>query len=228
MKRLVFAGFAVLLGLCVGAQAIDRDARMIDTFSLNLADQDDIDSIGASLWGEAAFVPSTDWAILFGIDYAEVSPDFEHNIESWGLGIGLKYYILPVTSISGVGTYTRYDLETEDAQDKDAKAAIVTLKQRLISADAPVCPFLKGSLTWRNRSTFSEAEPQPEEDSYSEVLLTLGGGAEFEMRKDFTFVFDAGYIIADESSDSNEDLDGFAISIGMQYYWGPYVARPFD
>ncbi|MDA0577336.1 MAG: outer membrane beta-barrel protein [Verrucomicrobia bacterium] len=218
MKRFGLTMLAVFLGCCSGARAIDRDARLIDTVSLNLADLNDADSIGGTLWGETAVnVERQDWAILFGGGYEEVSPDNASNIEGWTLGIGLKYYLLPVTSISGVGTYTRYDQDGND--DKDAKAATLTVKQRLLPAEDPLSPFVKGALTWRDRSTFSEAEPGAERDSYSEALLTVSGGAEFEMADNFTFIFEAGYVIADESNDQLEDLDGLVATIAMQYYF---------
>ena len=62
--------------------------------------------------------------------------------------------------------------------------------------------------------------PDAEADSLSEVLLIVGGGVEFEMRSNFTFVFEGGYVIADESNDGGEDLDGFQGSVAMQYYFG--------
>ncbi|MCE9614418.1 MAG: hypothetical protein K8T26_09090 [Lentisphaerae bacterium] len=218
MKKAGLAGLAILLGMCVGAYAIDRDARMIDTVSLNLASLNDADSIGGSLWGETATaVERQDWAILFGGGYDEISPDGADNIEAYTIGIGLKYYLLPVTSASAVGTYTRYN--QGDLEDKDAKAATVSLKQRLTPAEDAFAPFVRGALTWRNRSTFSSALPQPEEDSFSEVLLAVTAGIEFEMRSDFTFIFEGGYQEADESNDNTEDLDGILGSVSMQYYW---------
>jgi hypothetical protein len=218
MNKALLAGLAILLGLNLGAFAIDRDARMIDTVSLNVANLSDADSIGGSLWGETSTAnPDQKWAILLGGGYDEISPDRGANIDAWTLGLGVKYYILPVTSVSGVGTYTQYD--QTDTDDKDAKAASVSLKQRLMPADAPVAPYAKGTFTWRHRSTFSEALPQPEGDAFSEVLLTLAAGVEFEMRKDFTIIFEGGYVIANASNDHAEDLDGAIGTVSMQYYW---------
>ncbi len=222
MKRVGMAGLAVLLGCGMGASAIDRGARMIDTAALNVAELDDVDSIGGSLWVENVFaVPNADWAMLAGVGYDEISPDGSDNVEAWTLGLGLKHYILPVTSVSLIGAYTRFN-EENGAPERDTKAATVTLTHRLLPADEPISPFLKGALTWRDRSTFSDFEPQPEEDSFSEVLVTLGGGAEFAMGPAFTFVFDVGLVIADQSADGAEDMDGVVGSVAMRYYFdGP-------
>ena len=221
MKMAGLTVLVALLGMGLNAYAIDRDARMIDTVSLNVASLNDADSIGGSLWGETAFnLPRQDWALLIGGGYDEISPDDDSsNLAGWTMGIGLKYYLLPVTSFSAVGTYSRYDADNGAAEDKDIKAATLTAKQRFMPASDPFCPYAKGSLTWRNRSTFSGFDPAVEDDSFSEYLLTVAGGIEFEMRPDFTIIFEAGYVTADASDNDAEDLDGFIGSVAMQYYW---------
>jgi hypothetical protein len=216
-------GFAAVLAIvfasCVGAQAIDRDARMIDFVSVDVANLDDADSIGGTIWGETALdVPNDAWAVLFGGSYALISPDTgEEEIDAWTIGIGLKYYLTPVTSFSAVGSYTHYD--QKDSDDRDAKTGTVSAKQRFAPAGASISPFAKASLAWRNRSTFSGADPAVIRDSFSEVLLSLGGGVEFAMNDELSFVFEAAYVEADESDDGTEDLDGFTASVAMQYYW---------
>jgi len=53
--------------------AIDRDAKMIDTFAFDFSELDDMDYAGGSIFGETSFVDS-DWAILFGGSYGNSSP----------------------------------------------------------------------------------------------------------------------------------------------------------
>lgn len=222
MKKLGLAMLVVLLGVCGSTQAIDRDARMIDTVALNVANLDGADSIGGSLWGETAIAaPRQDWAILFGGGYDEISPDYSSNIEAWTFGVGLKYYLMPLTSLGALGTYSFYDQKNaaDNTDDKDAKAATAFVKQRFLPATDPLSPFARVSLTYRERSTFSDNDPALANESFSEDLFQFGGGVEFNMNTEFSFVLELGYIIANASDDNTEDLDGFVGSLGMQYYW---------
>ncbi len=219
MKTRALYALPALLFLTTGALAIDRDARMIDTVSLNLAALDDVDSIGGSIWGETAIAqPRKDWSLLFGFGYDELSPDNARNVEAWTGGFGLKYYLTEFTSFSGVGTYTRY-IQGRNTPDRDAKAATLSVKHRFQSADAPVSPFLKGAVTWRDRSTFSHVEPDLEDRSVSELLVALIGGVEFRMTDTWSFVVEVGYVEADASSNRAENLDGPIASLAMQYYF---------
>lgn len=219
MKIRARLALLILLTSIAGAQATDRDAVIIDSFAVNVADLDDIDSIGASLWGRTAIgLPREDWSLLFGGAFDELSPDNEHNIDAWTVGIGLQYYISSLTTVSGVGSYTRYD-QGSGTEDKDAKAATATIRHRFAEADASISPFLKGAVTFRDRTTFSSYDPELEDDTFSEFLVTAGGGAEFRMNDDWSFVFELGYVAADASADNAEDLDGFTGSVAMQYYW---------
>lgn len=214
MRKLALLSLVIGLAAATGAQAIDRDAWMIDAVGVNVASLDDADSVGLGLQGETSFQDS-DWSFLVNGTYDEISPDYSTNVRAWGLGLGLKYYVLPLTSVSGMGTYTSYDPNRTE-NNRDSKQAEVAVKQRLVSADAPVSPFLKASLAWRKRTTFSDPSY---DNSFSEVLLRIGGGADFAMNDSFSIVFDASYQLADASKDKAEDLDGFLASVAMQYYW---------
>lgn len=210
----------VVLGSATGAFAIDRGARLIDTVSLDMANLDDADVFGGSLWGETTFaVPNEDWALLAGLGGYETAIDYGSDARSWFMGLGLKYYVLPLTSISAVGVYTRNDRAWWE--NSDTKAGTLTVKQRFLDANEPVSPYLRASYTWRERSTFSSFDPAAETDMFSEDVVTVAAGAEFAMNNDLSFVFDVGMVMAEASDDGVEDLDGFVASVGMQYYWWP-------
>lgn len=204
-----------ILMLCIVPQvfAIDRDARMIDTFSFDFSELDDMDYAGGSIFGETALA-DPDWAILFGAGYGNSSPGGAPNIDVLTIGVGVKYCIISPTSVSLLGAYQNFD--QRGRSEKDAKAATVGVKHRFISADQRVSPFARGTLSWRDRSSFSDPG---NEDSFSETLFTVGGGVEFAMGANFSFVFEGAYVKADDSKDGTEDLDGWIGSVAMQYYF---------
>jgi len=204
------------------AVAIDRNAKMIDTFAFDFSELDDMDYAGGSIFGETSFLDS-DWAILFGGGYGSSSPNDAPNIDILTVSVGLKYYIIPPTSVSLLGTYQNFDQRSRS--EKDAVMGTVGVKHRFISADEPVSPFVTGTISWRDRSSFSDPE---NEDTFSETLFSVGGGVEFAMRRDFAFVFEGAYVEADDSSDGSEDLDGFVGSIALRYYFlrDPSWSRP--
>jgi hypothetical protein len=181
---------------------------MIDRFSLDLAELDDADSIGGSIWGEQNVGWDGSWAVLAGGGLGTISPDNAGNIDYWRLGLGLKYYFTELNSLALLGHYTDYD-------DCDAKAATLFYKQRLWSAKAQISPFGTASATLRDRSTFSDPEC---DDSVSEFVFTLGGGCDFAASENLVFSFEGGYAVADESDDGAEDLDGLVLTFSMVYY----------
>jgi len=216
MKRLciLLCGVSVLMMGVMSAKAIDREAKMIDRVSLDLASLDDVDSIGGSILGESALSAGPEaWAILFGGGMGTISPIGEDDVDYWNVVLGLKLYLCPVTSISAVGRYEKYNM---GSSDRSAKSAIFSAKQRLRPADAPFSPFVEGSITIRDRSTFTDPGT---EDSFSEYLVSAGGGCEFAMNDELSFVFEAYYQLADSSDDGSEDLDGWLGSVSMVYYW---------
>jgi hypothetical protein len=125
--------------------------------------------------------------------------------------------------VSLLGTYQNFDQSFRN--EKDAVMGTVGVKHRLISADEPVSPFVTGSISWRDRSSFSNPGS---EDTFSETLFSVGGGVEFAMRRDFAFVFEGAYVEADDSKDGSEDLDGFVGSVALRYYFlrDPSWSRP--
>jgi opacity protein-like surface antigen len=205
----------VSVALAAGsARAIDRGATMIDKATLDMARLDEMDSIGASVWGEAVFaVPQQDWSLLFGGGLGTVSPDYGSDVDFWHIALGVKFYVLPVTSLSAMGDYSRYDALPGH---RDAKALSVQVRHRFLSADAPISPYALSTLTVRSRSTFSDPG---NEGSFSEVLFNIGGGVEFTIRKDLSFAVEVAPQIAKGSQSGAEDLDGALLSVSMVYYW---------
>ena len=194
--------------------AIDRNAEMIDTAALEVSNLDDADSIGVGVWGETAFdTESPVWAVLVKAAYGEIAPTDASNMHYWNAAVGLKYYILPETSVALLGDYTSYN------DTRDAKMGTIQGKHRFVSAEEKVSPYATASIGIRERGTFSDEDVK--ERSYTEKLLTLGGGVEFRMTEVLSFIFDAKYVAARSSSDGTEDLDGIAGFIALQYYYFP-------
>jgi hypothetical protein len=214
MKKRCIVTSALILLTAFGAHAIDRDARLIHSVSFVMSELDDIDSVGVTLLAEDR-LEAEQWAILFMLAFDQISPDIAEEIDALTAGVGLKFYPIPLTSVSGLASYTTEDQHNNGGR-KDRKAVKVDAKLRLAPATAPVSPFARASLEWRDRSSFSDVAS---EGTFSEILITIGGGVEFTMNDDLSFVFEAGLVEADDSKDNSEDLDGWIGAITMQYYW---------
>lgn len=214
MNKYWLSALAALL-LCVPvSMAIDRDAVSVETAALELMELDDADGYGLAVWGETAFsTEPSDWAVLLKVAYGEFSP-IDAGSESYLSGaLGIKYYILPSTSVAVIGDYTSYD------GDRDAKMGTLVGKHRLISADEDVSPYITASVGIRDRSSFSSVTEGG--DSFSESVFTFGAGVEFRMTEVLSFVLDAKIVEAEESDDGTEDLDGITGFVGLQYYFMP-------
>ena len=215
MKRIIGLLCIVSFVLPIlNAQAIDREARMIDRVSLDLAHLDDVDSIGGSILGETAIAPAADqWAVLFGGGMGRLSPLGGGDSDTWNVLLGLKFYPFRLTSVAAYGKYEEFQVS---GVSRDARSATCCIKQRLLPAEVPVCPFVGGGLTVRDRSTLTDLGTQ---DSFSELLTYFGGGCEFAMNEEFSIVFEAYYQLAQSSDDRSEDLDGWLGTVSMVYYW---------
>jgi len=216
MKTLIATLAVLTLLSATPSQAIDREARHVDRAQLDVANLDDADSIGGSIWSEAALAdPGQRWAVLAGLGLGTISPDNAHNIDYWAVNFGLKYYLSSLTTVSALANYT--NLDDRQGTERDIKGAGAILKHRIMPAGEPVSPFVKGGVWYRERSTFSDQDTS--DDSVSEGLVEVGGGFEFAMNDTLTFVFEASYVNADSSDDDTEDLDGWLGAVSMQYYW---------
>lgn len=212
-RLVVLAVLAAVVGLGLRASATDRDAQMIDWLAMDVMSFSDADGFGGSVWGETTFAtPRRDWALLFGGGVGQLSPDASElpDLNYWRVGVGLKYYFMPLTSLSAVGDYTRFD----DEGDSDMKSGMAILKQRLVRAEAPVAPYVTGGIGAREREVMTGSD-----DSVSETLLSVGGGIEFNMSEEFVIALDISYITADDTPDEAAELDGVVGQLQLKYYW---------
>lgn len=215
MKTIRFEAIAAVLVLFAGTtEAIDRDAAMIDTIAIVGSPFDSSDMVSVSLWGETAVRQATDWAFLVGGQYGRVSP---HRIDDlgdfWGVGVGIKWYLTPVTAVSVLGEYGQY---ADVVGTPEVRTGTVTLKQRLLPADQPMSPFLEAAAGLRSSDAILDFEGREfrfEDSESSEVVVTLGGGCDFAMTDDMVIVVEAAY------SEGDGLADGWLGTLGMAYYW---------
>jgi len=215
MKKVTSSLIVILvLFSIISAHAIDRGARLIDTISVESTLFDGSDAISGALWGETTIDNTAeDWAFLIGGKYGTVSPHLLDNIDFWSIGIGLKYYLFPVTSIAVTGSYGEYDLD----ESPDVREGSVTLKQRLLPADAGISPFLTAGYTVRSAEAFSELKGDDRlyESSHtsSENVIRLGAGLDLSMTDNMVIVIKAVF----NEAETLEDV--WVSSVGMMYYW---------
>lgn len=190
--------------------AIDRDAAMIDAVWIEGASFDYADYFGGHITGENMIADSNDkWAVLAGVLAGTGSIDNGSDFDTIGLELGLKYYLLPLTSIAGIGSYAWNNADEGD--DFDTGAFTARIKQRLISADEPISPYLKLEAALQ----FIDFE-----DSDSQFTFRAMAGCDVMMSDTFALVFEGGYSESDNLDDGPDTEDGWLLRIGMQYYWG--------
>lgn len=220
--RVLSATLIVLLSATLTAPAIDRGARMIDTIGLEGTTSDSRDTLAVSLWGETRTSAETEkWAILFGGSLGKVWPEADFgSAKSWELGVGLKYYLIPSTSLALTGTYGERDWEGRP----DTRAADLLLKHRLLPAVDDVSPYLLVGLGQRN----VEVIVPPEFDTdFREWVWTFGVGCDFMMGRNYAFVFEGSWNVTDGVSDDPDSDDWVMGLIGMRYYWDLTSAEAF-
>ncbi len=212
MRRIVAT--VVALGWSVGALAIDRDAWMIDTLAFEVAEYRDQSRKGVSLWVENALADeSENWAILAGVAGNRLKFDNGERLDSWMVGVGVRRYLLPVTSVALVGSYRN---DNRNAF-KTAGGSLI-LQQRLLPASAAVSPWVTGSLALQDVN-MKRAIVGSRDSSYTATIVALDAGCDFMAARNFAFVFSAGFSESSAFHTGNRYADGFRGSIAMRYYW---------
>jgi len=212
-KREILSSIVILLSVAAIAPAVDRDAEMVDTISVETMQYDDGDSLGLSLWGETATaMDEKKWAVLFGGNVGTIWPDMGDGIDYWEIGLGMKYYVLQDTSLALVGLYR----EVDQPDDPKILTADLTLKHRFVPAYETVSPFIRGGIGARTVEYTSE--PDVGVNDFSEMIFSFGLGIDFMMTDHFAFVFEGTRYIT-EKLDEDETPNWWIGRVGMQYYW---------
>ena len=214
-KALVLAGVTLAALAGSNAYAIDRGARMIDWIGGDAEFLDDAETIAATLWGETRFaVPQEIWAFLIGAGAGELSPDAADDAGFWNVGLGLKFYAAPVTSVALIGRYAEYDYD----DNRDVQSGELVLRHRLIPAEEAISPYVFAGAGVRFSDDLEGGEDNA--DSEAEPFATLGGGADFMMNDEMAMVFEGAYTGIDEQSGGYESDNGWRVGLYMKYYWG--------
>ncbi len=209
-KKSVISALCIVFFSAIYSQAIDRDARMIDTISLIGTSSDHTDSLGASLWGETVTSKDNEkWAILFGGALANLWQDNEESSSYWNLGIGVKYYLMTSTSIALSGLYTERDYSGKP----DIKTGRVDVKHRFLPADEDISPYMLLGVGVRT------VEYLHLDDDYNEFIYSIGGGIDFMMADNYAISFEATYNMTAELGDNYSSDDWLYAGVGMKYYW---------
>jgi hypothetical protein len=212
MKHAGIVLVAAALLLCTRpALAIDRDAKMIDAIAFQAGSFQDGGLMEGTLWAENA-TANKNFALLFGGGIGTVEPDEGDSFSLWEVGLGLKYYVTPLTGLSLIGTYTDLDIEENDQM----LTGMVLLKQRFVPAARPLSPFLKVSAAIRSDKPFPHSD---DADTSSDLLGKLALGCDFSMTRDFVIVLEGAYEGELDLSGGKSWKNGALGSIAMAYYW---------
>ena len=189
------------------AFAIDRNASMIDAAKFEGASYRNSDYLGLRITGETQVADSSGkWAILAALAGGRLDMNAGPEVDVIEIALGLKYYLTPLTSISGMGRYTLNDSDIEF----EVGAFDVSVKHRLVSASRPVSPYLK---------TTAGIQFVDQDESYEVLVLTASAGCDFMMNESMAFVFEAGFSESEDIEDGIDLEEGLHIGIAMQYYW---------
>jgi opacity protein-like surface antigen len=209
-KKITIASSLILLSVITIAPAIDRGARMIDTISIEGTTSDSGDSLGGSLWGETSTSAENEkWAILFGGSLAKLWPDKEENANAWNIGLGVKYYLLPSTSMALTGEYMERDFQGKP----DIKTGKLNVKHRLLPADDDISPYLLAGVGIRT------VEYIHFDNDYTELIYSLGMGIDFMMAENYAITFEGTWNMTAEMGDDTSSDNWLMGRIGLTYYW---------
>ena len=213
MKKMWMAA-GVVFCLVSGAFAIDRDARMIDTLTVEGGNYKDLSYAGLSLQVENLLAaPSEKWAVLAGVTGGQFNPDTGPRVNSWSLAMGIRYYLMPVTAISLFGSY-----RNDDASAFKVAAGTASIRQRLIPASRYVSPWIEGRFSVQDADLAGGFLSQRDR-SFTALVTTLEAGCDFMMSRQFAFVFNAGVSDTSTVQSGPQYADGFFAGVGMRYYW---------
>jgi hypothetical protein len=210
----VFA--CVVAAVCFGkvASAIEGGSTVVDTLGIEATSFDQVGSVAGTLDTEVAVkVPSEDWAILAGVSYRSVDPDWsDTKLEGWGGKLGIKYYFTRMTSLALLGSREEYDA----VASRNATAASLAFEQRLLPARSGVSPFVDASLSVRFPD-YVLADPVNRRDH--DYVIRLGAGCDFMLTDTLALAFGIDYnSIMKNLSDLTKN-DGWTGTIGFVGYF---------
>jgi hypothetical protein len=220
MKRMIvlICGIAVL---CFGGMvyAIDGGANLVDTISYEASSFDAGGSSAISLKGEtSAIVPTEDWAVILGVIYRWVTPDFGPRQNGIGGVLGAKYYFTRMSSLALTVSHEEYD--RMDVY-KNVSMADLEFKQRFLGTRYGVSPYfdLAGGVRYGDYVLSINSTSSNSPNDYE---VKLGVGCDFMITKTLAITFDVSYMGAfDSFSHLNaiRDSDGWIGTIGFTGYW---------
>ncbi|MBL7114245.1 MAG: hypothetical protein ISS35_00645 [Kiritimatiellae bacterium] len=210
----VFLSLAILFVAATCSKAVEHDARLIDWIGIEMNPSGDVDGISGFLWGEQALSPDVEmWSFLFGGQYGRMNPHFFDGLDFWSVGLGLRCYIFPATTLDTTVHYGKYE-------DTDGRPSVrwgqLAGKQKFLPESMPVQPYLTGRVGMRYSDDilhFYDGEVFSEGEVSEEFFVGFGGGFEISMLDNMEIVLDLSFTESD-------DLDDDALaSVAMKYFW---------
>ena len=221
MKRTGIILTLTLVCALVGldALAIDRDAIMIDELNLEVTSYDDADYVGVSITVENVMAAASgNWALIAGVGAGQLEFDSTASDHDalWG-GLGMKWYMTPVTGISLMGTWKELDYLGYD--DVEILGAVAEVKQRLLPATMSISPYVKAKATIQEVDHPAGYIGLASAGTFTELIVSASFGCEFMMNDSMAWVFEAGISESEDFEDGGDTEDGFLARLAMRYHW---------
>ncbi len=198
--------------------AIDRDASMIDELNLDVTSYDDADYLGLSITVENLMAASgQNWALLAGIGIGELEADAGATYDAIWAGLGVKWYLTPVTGISLMGTWR--DLDNSTGSDIEITGGMAEVKQRLLPASMAISPYVKGRAALQEVDHPAGYLDFTTADKFTQLTISAAFGCEFMMNDTMAWVFEAGLSESENMDSGGDTEDGFTARLAMRYHW---------
>jgi hypothetical protein len=213
VRMLVLSGAAMLAALT--ASAIDRNASMIDSAAIAGYRSSTVRIVTLDVWGENALVaPRRDWAILVNLGFGQAKPAGGASGNTWAAGLGVKYYLTELASLSLVGRYETWGGDS----GVDVASGTLGFKYRFLSAEEVVSPFATCGVAFQGITR--DIAGTEESDSLSEAQLSVGVGCDFLLKSDMALVMQGAFFQPEKLAGDGAKLDnGWTASAGLAYYW---------
>ena len=218
MKRFIAAVVAIPMLLAVVAAGIERDAVTIDTAELTYESYKEMNIVSGIARVERAVYGESGWAILAAAGAGVISYDGATSPDLWYVGGGLKRHLTDYTSVSFMLDYQW----ANGGDEYKVMGGKLEILQRLLPADRPLSPYLRGSAAIADASIPMWGTSAVQPDNFTALILELSVGCDFALGKECSLVVQGSFRDSSGLTDgifAEQYADGYSALVALKYYW---------
>ncbi len=201
---------------CVQAQALQRDAVIIDQVLVEFGQYEYNDVVRGTLWGEAQVHAAPAWSLVGGIGAGVISHDWNGNPDLWFVSLGLKRHLSGYSSIKLLGLFEWAD----SGDDYSIGGGSLGYERRFANVVDSISPYVALDVAVLD-AKITPWNARNEQFTAMRVDLTLG--CDVSLTEECVLVLQTK--LTDSTSFSTSALsygdfgDGWSIGAAMKYYW---------